>query len=109
MTHFLLFPLRRVTSTRETITTTTTTGPNRVIALHIIYHDISLFSSQKSDKHKGDHHHHHHHRSKQEVEEVEDAGDDDAPKQCLGPGCVNHARQASKYCSDECGMKLAKR
>ncbi|XP_052283775.1 CXXC-type zinc finger protein 1-like isoform X2 [Dreissena polymorpha] len=64
---------------------------------------------KQSHQHKGDHHgHHHHHRSKQEVEEIEEAGEDDTAKQCLGPGCVNHARQASKYCSDECGMKLAK-
>ena len=44
----------------------------------------------------------------QEFEEVEEP-EDDSPKQCLGPSCVNHARQGSKYCSDECGMKLAKR
>jgi hypothetical protein len=29
-------------------------------------------------------------------------------QQCLGPGCVYAARQGSKYCSDECGIKLAK-
>jgi hypothetical protein len=37
-----------------------------------------------------------------------------APMQCLGPGCVNAVKQDddknnnSKYCSNECGMKLAK-
>ncbi len=31
------------------------------------------------------------------------------PKQCLGPSCVNPARVESKYCSDECGIGLAKK
>uniref|UniRef100_A0A6Q2Y4M0 CXXC-type zinc finger protein 1 n=1 Tax=Esox lucius TaxID=8010 RepID=A0A6Q2Y4M0_ESOLU len=30
-----------------------------------------------------------------------------AMKQCLGPGCVEVARSGSKYCSEDCGMKLA--
>ncbi len=30
------------------------------------------------------------------------------PMQCLGPECVNEAMPESKYCSTECGMKLAK-
>ncbi|EDV24137.1 uncharacterized protein TRIADDRAFT_27303, partial [Trichoplax adhaerens] len=28
--------------------------------------------------------------------------------QCIGIGCVNAARLSSKYCSNECGLKLAK-
>uniref|UniRef100_A0A0B7AL79 CXXC-type zinc finger protein 1 n=1 Tax=Arion vulgaris TaxID=1028688 RepID=A0A0B7AL79_9EUPU len=42
--------------------------------------------------------------------EVDDAidTDDGMPRQCYGPGCVEPARIGSKYCSDECGMKLAK-
>lgn len=28
--------------------------------------------------------------------------------QCLGPECVNKSQVDSKYCSDECGLKLAK-
>ncbi|XP_021573401.1 CXXC-type zinc finger protein 1-like [Carlito syrichta] len=28
-------------------------------------------------------------------------------QQCLGPGCVYPTRPGSKYCSDDCGMKLA--
>ncbi|KAF7647758.1 hypothetical protein LDENG_00167220 [Lucifuga dentata] len=30
-----------------------------------------------------------------------------ALRQCLGPGCVEPARLNSKYCSEDCGMKLA--
>ncbi|RUS84877.1 hypothetical protein EGW08_007346 [Elysia chlorotica] len=42
--------------------------------------------------------------------EVDDAleTDDEVPRQCYGPSCVEPARIGSKYCSDECGMKLAK-
>lgn len=32
---------------------------------------------------------------------------DGAMRQCLGPGCVEQARVNSKYCSEDCGMKLA--
>ncbi|XP_041713168.2 CXXC-type zinc finger protein 1-like [Coregonus clupeaformis] len=28
-------------------------------------------------------------------------------RQCLGPGCVEVSRAGSKYCSEDCGMKLA--
>ncbi|XP_066285028.1 CXXC-type zinc finger protein 1-like isoform X2 [Branchiostoma lanceolatum] len=31
----------------------------------------------------------------------------DPPRQCYGPECVNAARSGSKYCSDDCGLKLA--
>ena len=43
--------------------------------------------------------------------DVDDAleTDDDMPRQCYGPQCIEPARTGSKYCSDECGMKLAKR
>lgn len=33
--------------------------------------------------------------------------DDDMPRQCYGPGCTFAARPNSKYCSDNCGIKLA--
>lgn len=31
----------------------------------------------------------------------------EGPRHCLGPGCRKTARPQSKYCSDDCGMKLA--
>ena len=31
----------------------------------------------------------------------------EGPRQCYGPQCIRHARPGSKYCSDECGLKLA--
>ncbi|XP_045164491.1 CXXC-type zinc finger protein 1-like isoform X1 [Mercenaria mercenaria] len=58
---------------------------------------------QKGREHKREHHHRHY----QEYEEVEEP-EEEVQKQCLGPGCVNPVRTASKYCSDECGLKLAK-
>ncbi|KAH9370980.1 hypothetical protein HPB48_019093 [Haemaphysalis longicornis] len=33
--------------------------------------------------------------------------DDDVPRQCYGPGCTAATRPGSKYCSDDCGLKLA--
>ncbi|KAK7595122.1 hypothetical protein V9T40_001555 [Parthenolecanium corni] len=33
--------------------------------------------------------------------------DNQVPRQCYGPECIKEARHHSKYCSDECGMKLA--
>lgn len=30
-----------------------------------------------------------------------------ALRQCLGPGCIQLARSNSKYCTEDCGMKLA--
>uniref|UniRef100_A0A183IVW8 CXXC-type zinc finger protein 1 n=1 Tax=Soboliphyme baturini TaxID=241478 RepID=A0A183IVW8_9BILA len=43
---------------------------------------------------------------------VENPGTNDNPKtarQCYGPQCVYAARPGSNYCSDECGMKLARK
>ncbi|MFH4978155.1 hypothetical protein AB6A40_004864 [Gnathostoma spinigerum] len=34
---------------------------------------------------------------------------EDEPRQCFGPGCINSARRNSKYCSEECGMNLARK
>uniref|UniRef100_H3C7H1 CXXC-type zinc finger protein 1 n=1 Tax=Tetraodon nigroviridis TaxID=99883 RepID=H3C7H1_TETNG len=58
-----------------------------------------------------------HHKAKQRhrerVRHSERAGEGGAKevagalRQCLGPGCVQPARANSKYCSEDCGMKLA--
>ncbi|XP_016073867.1 PREDICTED: CXXC-type zinc finger protein 1-like [Miniopterus natalensis] len=44
---------------------------------------------------------------KRKYPEQMDAKDLAPLRQCLGPGCVNPTRPGSKYCSDNCGMKLA--
>ncbi|XP_045393838.1 CXXC-type zinc finger protein 1-like [Lemur catta] len=41
------------------------------------------------------------------LEQKTHAKDPAPPPQCLGPGCVYPTRPGSKYCSDDCGMKLA--
>ncbi|XP_042831041.1 CXXC-type zinc finger protein 1-like isoform X2 [Panthera tigris] len=45
--------------------------------------------------------------SKRKHQEKADAKDLASLRQCLGPGCVYPTRPGSKYCSDDCGMKLA--
>ncbi|XP_025048349.1 CXXC-type zinc finger protein 1 isoform X5 [Alligator sinensis] len=47
------------------------------------------------------------HRDRARHLERPDTKDPAALAQCLGPGCVQPARPGSKYCSDQCGMKLA--
>uniref|UniRef100_A0A8D0B7B1 CXXC-type zinc finger protein 1 n=1 Tax=Salvator merianae TaxID=96440 RepID=A0A8D0B7B1_SALMN len=47
------------------------------------------------------------HRDRSKHAERVDAKDPSSLQQCLGPGCIQAARINSKYCSDECGMKLA--
>lgn len=52
-------------------------------------------------------------RHRERVRHSERAGEGGAKevggalRQCLGPGCIEPARANSKYCSEECGMKLA--
>lgn len=55
-------------------------------------------SKNKADKHYGDI------EDKHSVEKVEE----EVPRQCYGIGCTQQAWPNSKYCSDECGMKMAK-
>ncbi|XP_029787346.1 CXXC-type zinc finger protein 1-like, partial [Suricata suricatta] len=45
--------------------------------------------------------------AKHKHSEEPDAKDLASLRQCLGPGCVYPTRPGSKYCSDDCGMKLA--
>ncbi|XP_008101778.1 CXXC-type zinc finger protein 1 isoform X1 [Anolis carolinensis] len=47
------------------------------------------------------------HRDRSKHAERVDVKDPSSLHQCLGPGCIQAARVNSKYCSDECGMKLA--
>ncbi|XP_008575609.1 PREDICTED: CXXC-type zinc finger protein 1-like [Galeopterus variegatus] len=49
----------------------------------------------------------HKHTHKGKHPEQRDGKDPASLQQCLGPGCVYPARPGSKYCSDDCGMKLA--
>lgn len=45
-----------------------------------------------------------------EVEDVREyQHEEEDARQCYGPGCIEASRPHSKYCSDQCGMKLAKR
>lgn len=39
------------------------------------------------------------------AKEEKDASE--GPRQCYGPGCTEVARKGSKYCGDECGLRLA--
>ncbi|XP_014352548.1 CXXC-type zinc finger protein 1 isoform X2 [Latimeria chalumnae] len=47
------------------------------------------------------------HKDKSKHSERMEGKDSASLRQCLGPSCVQAARPNSKYCSDDCGMKLA--
>ncbi|XP_075439360.1 CXXC-type zinc finger protein 1-like isoform X3 [Ascaphus truei] len=66
---------------------------------------------KKSDKKKDDKYKRHKqkqkHKDKAKHSERMESKDFSSLRQCLGPSCVQPARTGSKYCSDDCGMKLA--
>ncbi|XP_015918316.1 CXXC-type zinc finger protein 1 [Parasteatoda tepidariorum] len=62
-------------------------------------------SGRQVEKHKG--RKIEHRKKHNEKEKNSSKKDNDTLRQCFGPGCVFPALQNSKYCSDECGLKLA--
>ncbi|XP_018414841.1 PREDICTED: CXXC-type zinc finger protein 1 isoform X1 [Nanorana parkeri] len=66
---------------------------------------------KKSDKKKDDKYKRHkqkqRHKDKAKHSERLENRDYSSLRQCLGPSCVQPARAGSKYCADDCGMKLA--
>ncbi|GAB6021469.1 CXXC-type zinc finger protein 1 [Chamberlinius hualienensis] len=67
--------------------------------------------SKKSDKHKKhsqrSEHRRHRHRDKRHSRRSSRNKEDDVLRQCYGPQCEKATLPGSKYCSDECGIKLA--
>uniref|UniRef100_A0A6Q2YD30 CXXC-type zinc finger protein 1 n=1 Tax=Esox lucius TaxID=8010 RepID=A0A6Q2YD30_ESOLU len=63
----------------------------------------SLFRPKESRRHKQKQKH----KDKVRHSDWGDGRDAGGQRQCLGPSCVEAARANSKYCSVECGMKLA--
>ncbi|CAL1608659.1 unnamed protein product [Knipowitschia caucasica] len=47
------------------------------------------------------------HKDRSRHSERGERGDNGGQRQCLGPNCVEASRPNSKYCSEDCGMKLA--
>ncbi|XP_052516387.1 CXXC-type zinc finger protein 1 isoform X1 [Budorcas taxicolor] len=64
-------------------------------------------SEKKKDERYKRHRQKQKHKDKWKHPERADAKDPASLPQCLGPGCVRAAQPGSKYCSDDCGMKLA--
>ncbi|XP_066566218.1 CXXC-type zinc finger protein 1 [Amia ocellicauda] len=67
---------------------------------------------KKSDKKKEEYKPRRHkqkqrHRERVKHSERAETREGSGLRQCLGPGCVEVSRANSKYCSEDCGMKLA--
>lgn len=53
------------------------------------------------------HEHHRRGRHRAQSDDEQDILHSNAPRHCGGPECINASRKGSKYCSDECGLRLA--
>uniref|UniRef100_A0A3B4B9P6 CXXC-type zinc finger protein 1 n=1 Tax=Periophthalmus magnuspinnatus TaxID=409849 RepID=A0A3B4B9P6_9GOBI len=67
------------------------------------YDMVTQLSKSKSRRHKQKQKH----KDRNRHSERGERGDNGGLRQCLGPNCVEAARPNSKYCSEDCGMKLA--
>ncbi|XP_053329412.1 CXXC-type zinc finger protein 1 isoform X2 [Spea bombifrons] len=64
-------------------------------------------SEKKKDEKGKRHKQKQRHKDKAKHTDRTESRDFSSLRQCLGPSCVQPARATSKYCSDDCGMKLA--
>uniref|UniRef100_A0A8C5CCL3 CXXC finger protein 1b n=1 Tax=Gadus morhua TaxID=8049 RepID=A0A8C5CCL3_GADMO len=65
--------------------------------------DDNLLHTKESRRHKQKQRH----KEKTRHSDRPEAKDNSGLHQCLGPSCVMASRPNSKYCSEDCGMKLA--
>jgi len=78
-------------------------------------YDSNEMSNDASDRHHYHHHHHQHRPSRKRAtalrDEISESRCDEPSekRQCLGPECTKVALITSKYCSDDCGMNLARK
>lgn len=48
-------------------------------------------------------------KDKKDDKDRDEKEDEKAPRHCIGPACINQAIKNSKYCSDACGVALARK
>ena len=48
-------------------------------------------------------------KDKKDDKDRDEKEDEKAPRHCIGPACINQAVKSSKYCSDVCGVALARK